>query len=342
MKFQDYYEVLGVKREASADEIKKAYRKLALKWHPDRHPPEERPRAEEKFKRISEAYEVLSDSDKRQRYDRFGQNWQQGQDFQPGPDDVRMSPEEFERRFGHAGFSEFFESLFGDQFASKFERRGASHQRFRHRGPDVRAELQLSIDDAIQGGKRRFEVPTLETCRLCGGVGFVNEHVCARCAGIGRVHGRKTIDVTIPSDVHDGMTMRLKGLGEPGEGGGENGDLYVTIVLVSGDAYRVKGADLEGDVPITPWEATLGARVEVETPGGRFALRIPPQTRAGAKLRMKGKGLSDGKGGHGDFLAVVRYALPTAMSDRQRELLAEMAAAGPSAVSGGARKGSNA
>jgi len=339
VKFQDYYEVLGLKRKASADEIKKAYRKLALKWHPDRHPPDARAGAEEAFKRISEAYEVLSDPEKRKRYDQFGQNWQQGQDFQPRPEDVRMSPEEFEQRFGRAGFSEFFEAVFGDQFGSRFERGDNSHRRFRHRGPDVRAELHLPVDDAIQGGKRRFEVPTLETCRRCGGVGFVDEHVCPSCAGVGRVHGKKTIDLTIPTDVHDGMTMRLKSLGEPGEGGGEPGDLYVTIRLASGDSYRLHGADLEGDVPITPWEGMLGARVEVDTPGGRFALRVAPQTLAGTKLRMKGKGLSDGKGGRGDFFAVIRYVLPATLSDRQRQLLAEMATAGPSDVSGGARKG---
>jgi DnaJ-class molecular chaperone len=342
VQFQDYYEVLGVARDAGADDIKRAYRKLALKWHPDRHKSEERDEAEKQFKRISEAYEVLSDSEKRQRYDRFGENWQHGQEFQPGPDDIRMSPEEFEQRFGRAGFSEFFESIFGDQFGATFERRGRTHRRFRHRGADVRAELPLSIEDAIRGGKRRYAVPTLETCRRCGGVGFVAEHVCPGCAGLGRVHGTKEIDLTVPHDVYDGLTMRLKGLGEPGDAaGGEPGDLFVTVRLVSGTAYRRNGHDVEGDVPLTPWEAFAGTHVQVETPGGRFHLRVPPRTAAGTKLRMRGKGLADGRGGRGDFYAVVRYALPPDLSQRQEELLQEMAGAGPAVVLGGARRGSS-
>jgi curved DNA-binding protein len=338
VKFQDYYEVLGVARSASADEIKQAYRALALKWHPDRHKPEERDQAEERFKRINEAYEVLSDPEKRGRYDQFGQNWQHGEEFRPRPEDVRMRPEDFEQRFGRGGFSDFFASMFGDQFGAGFETRGRTHRRFRHRGADVRAELALGIEDAIAGGKRRFEVPTLETCRTCGGVGFANEHVCPSCAGMGRVHGRKTIEVAIPSDVRDGMTMRLKGLGEPGETGGETGDLYVTIHLASGDSYRLRDGDVEADTPVAPWEAILGARVHVQTPAGLFALRIPPETRAGTRLRMRGKGFSDGRGGRTDFYAVVRYALPPGLTERQRELLRDAAGAGPTAVSGGARR----
>jgi curved DNA-binding protein len=339
VQFQDYYEVLGVGRDASAEDIKKAYRKLALKWHPDRHKPDDREKAEEQFKRINEAYEVLSDPEKRTRYDQFGRNWQQGQEFNPGPENVRMTPEEFERQFGRAGFSEFFETLFGDQLRGTFDRRGTTHRRFRQRGADVRAELRLTIEDAIRGGKRRFEVPTLETCRRCGGVGFIDEHVCPSCAGMGRVHGRKTIDLAIPDELRDGMTMRLKGLGEPGEEDGEQGDLYLTLRLVSDSMYRVSGNDVEGDVVVAPWEAVLGATVQVQTPTGLIALKSPPDTRAGARLRVRGKGLADGHGGRGDFFAVLRLALPPDLSARQRELLGEAANAGPSAVTGGARKG---
>jgi len=341
VQFQDYYEVLGVARDASADDVKKAYRKLALKWHPDRHKAEDREKAEAEFKRVNEAYEVLSDPEKRKRYDQFGQNWQHGQEFQPPPGESRMSREEFEQRFGRGGFSEFFETIFGDQFGQAFERGGATHARFRHRGADIRAEVALGVTDAMHGGKRRYEVPTTETCPRCGGVGFVGEHVCPTCAGVGRVHGSKTIDLTIPEDVRDGVTMRLKGLGQPGDGGGETGDLYLTVRLISDAVYRVQDADVEGDVPLAPWEGVLGARVEVETPGGRFALKIPPNTRAGTRLRMRGKGLSDGKGGRGDFYALVRYELPSTMNEAQLELLRQMADAGPSSVRGGARKESS-
>ena len=338
MEFQDYYEVLGVSRDASADDVKKAYRRLALKWHPDRHEAGAREEAEGRFKRISEAYEVLSDPEKRSRYDRFGEHWRQGQEFQPGPDDVRMSPEDFERQFGRGGFSEFFESVFGDQFGRGFERTRSTHARFRHRGADVRADLELGIGDAIRGGKQRFVVPTMETCRRCGGVGFVGEHVCPTCVGIGRVRGRKTIDVTIPPDVRNGMTMRLKGLGEPGEQEGASGDLLVTIRLVADDTFRLRGADVEGDVPLAPWEAMAGTHVQVETPHGPVKLKIPEGTRAGSRLRVRGKGLADDRGGRGDFYAVVRLELPSDLSPRQRELLEEIAKAGPSTVRGGARK----
>ena len=193
MKFQDYYEVLGVPRDASADDIKKAFRKLALKWHPDRHKEGEREHAEATFKGINEAYEVLSDPEKRKRYDQFGQNWQHGQEFNPGPEDVRMRPEDFERRFGRGGFSEFFESMFGDQFGSAFERRGGqAHRRFRHRGADVRAELGLTLEDSLRGGKRRFEVPTVQTCPRCGGVGFIDDHVCPTCARMSCAAGSRS------------------------------------------------------------------------------------------------------------------------------------------------------
>jgi curved DNA-binding protein len=339
VKFQDYYEVLGVPRNASAEDIKKAFRKLALKWHPDRHKEGEREQAEATFKGINEAYEVLSDPEKRKRYDQFGQNWQHGQEFNPGPENVHMRPEEFEQRFGRGGFSEFFEAMFGDQFGHAFDRRqGQTHRRFRHRGADVRAELGLTVEDAIRGGKRRFEVPTVQTCPRCGGVGFIDDHVCPTCAGMGRVRGSKAIDLTIPADVRDGMTMRLKALGEPGEEGGEPGDLYISIRLVSDDSYRVSGSDVDADVPLAPWEALAGAKVEVQTPAGRVVLKIPPDTRAGARLRMRGKGLSDGRSGRGDFYAVIRLVLPASLSERQRELIREAGAASPTTVSGGARK----
>ncbi|HZL98688.1 MAG TPA: DnaJ domain-containing protein, partial [Planctomycetota bacterium] len=179
MKFQDYYEVLGVPRAAGPEEIKKAYRKLALKWHPDRHKGASQKDAEERFKRISEAYEVLSDPEKRTRYDQFGQHWKHGQEFTPPPGaggrTRSMTPEEFEQLFGGSagGFSDFFTSLFGDQFRQASARGEGRHRRFRMRGADVQAELPLSVGEALAGGKRRFELPTTTPCPRCGGVGFL-------------------------------------------------------------------------------------------------------------------------------------------------------------------------
>ncbi|MEE8312495.1 MAG: J domain-containing protein [Candidatus Binatia bacterium] len=339
MKFQDYYEVLGVARDASADDVKKAYRKLAFKWHPDRSGGEDRERAEETFRRVNEANEVLSDPEKRERYDKFGENWEQGQEFQPPPGGGgrRMTPEEFEQAFGRSGFSDFFESMFGDQFGAAYQSHAGGHARFRHRGADVRAELALPVSAALAGGKNRFEVPTMSTCESCAGVGFVGEHVCPTCVGVGRLREQKVIDLEIPKGVRDGMTMRLKGLGHPGRGDADNGDLYLTIRLVSDETYTVRGDDLEAEVPVAPWEAVAGASVKVRTADGVVAVKVPPDTRAGARLRLRGKGLSKARGGRGDFYAVVRLVLPETLDDEQRELLRLLGEKGRVRVAGGAR-----
>jgi DnaJ-class molecular chaperone len=347
VEFQEYYGVLGVARDASADDIKKAYRKLALQWHPDRHSEDKRAEAETKFKRIAEAYEVLSDPDKRSRYDRFGEHWRQGEEFRAGEQGpgaggaqgTRMSREEFEEMFGGAGggFSDFFKYAFADDLRRQHASGARSHRRYRHRGADVRAELALPVSAAIAGGRSRFDVPATKTCARCGGVGFVGEHVCPVCVGVGRVHDRRTVDLTIPASIRDGMTMRLAGLGEAGEEGGENGDLLLSIRLAPDDVYRITGgADVEADVPVSPWEAELGAKVGVRTADGQVTVTIAPGTKPGARLRLRGKGFDNGEGSRGDFYAVVRLALPK-LTSRQAELLRELADAGSAVPAGGAR-----
>jgi DnaJ-class molecular chaperone len=345
VKFQDYYELLGVPRAASPDAIRKAYRKLALKWHPDRHKGKgvAQEEAEATFKRISEAYEVLSDPEKRERYDRFGQHWKHGQDFEPPPGTAggrRMSPEEFAELFGGqgSGFSDFFTSMFGDAFRqSAAGGAGGRHRRFRHRGSDLHAEFELTIGAALAGGKTRLQLPVTAACERCGGVGFLGERVCPVCVGVGSVHKQRTVDLSIPRAVRDGMTLRLAGLGEPGEDGGETGDLLLTLRLGSDRIYRRAGDDIEADVPVAPWEALAGARIDVRTPDGVVTLTVPAGTKAGQRLRLRGRGLADGRGGRGDFHAVIRLALPDDLSERQAELLRELAGTGPSAVTGGAR-----
>lgn len=330
MKFQDYYEVLGVARNASEDEIKKAYTKLALKWHPDRHQGADRAEAEAKFKQINEAKEVLLDPEKRKKYDRFGQNWEHGQEFQP-QGARRVSPEEFEQIFGEGGFSDFFASMFGDDMAERFSRRRPR----RLRGADVNAELQLPLSDVIAGGKRTFSLSTVTACPACDGQGeFEDGHVCPTCAGLGRVRGQKTVELSIPRNVGNGTKLRLRGLGEAGEHGGETGDLYLTLHLTSDSTYRVNGNDIEADLPIAPWEALDGAKVQVRTLDGTATLTVPPGTSSGSKLRMRGLGLIDNDGRRGDFYAVVRYALPENLNERQRELLRQLKGG---EVRGGAR-----
>jgi len=341
MKFQDYYAALGVPRGASPDEIKKAYRKLAMKWHPDRVRPEDKKEAEAKFKEINEAYEVLSDPEKRSKYDRFGEHWRHGQDFTPPPGADggarRMSAEEFESMFGGSGFSDFFRNIFGEEVRSRFGGAARGRRRGRMRGADVEAELRVGVGDALQGGRRSFQVGGTSPCPTCEGAGMIGERVCPTCTGRGLTERVRQVELTLPPDVRDGKRLRLRGLGEPGEGGGEAGDLYLVIRLDSDRVYRVNGNDVEADVPLAPWEALKGVKVDVRTVDGVVTVTIPPGTRSGLRLRLRGKGLPDGHSGRGDFYVVVRYALPEELTDRQRQLLDELGASGPAAVTGGAR-----
>lgn len=325
MDFRDYYETLGVARDADAEAVKKAYRRLALKHHPDRAPEGEREAAEARFKEISEAYEVLSDPEKRARYDRLGAAWREGDAAAPPPgqESYRMSREEFEDLFGGSGFSDFFRTHFGDRARQDFAGRRQRHGRFRHRGADVRAELPLDVSDALAGGRREFEVPARTTCPRCGGVGFVGEHVCPTCAGVGQVRERKRVDLKLPDHPRDGLVLRLAGLGEPGEGDAPAGDLHLTLRLRSDDRWTVEGADLLGEVEVAPWEALAGTQRDVRTARGTVTVRIPAETRAGKRLRLRGQGLGDGQGGQGDVLLTVRLALPDDLTPRQRELILE-------------------
>lgn len=327
MKFQDYYEVLGIPRDAPPDKIKKAYRKLALEWHPDRHQDEEKEAAEAKFKAITEAYEVLSDSEKRSRYDQFGEHWEHGQDFTPPAGEQTMGQEEFERAFG-GNFSDFFAQMFGQQYRDQFQGRAEHHPRYSFRGADVQAQLDIPLTAAIRGGTSSFEFPTSAPCPRCGGVGFVEDHVCPTCTGVGSVHDRKRIELKIPDDVRDGQVLRLGGLGQPGVQGGETGDLHLTLRLRPDGAYRLAGGNVEADVEVTPWDALTGTTVEVHTPGATVDAKVPPGTAAGTRLRLRGQGLGDGKGGRGDFFLVVRMALPERLTDRQRELILAAGGAG--------------
>jgi len=306
MQFQDYYTTLGVSRTASADEVKQAYRKLAKEWHPDKHPAEKRAEVEQKFSAISEAHEVLSDSEKRKRYDSFGAQWRQGQDFQPPPGGGggyhQVDPEEFARMFGGAGggggggFSDFFAQMFGDMFAGRGGG-GGGRQRVPPRGHDAEAEMAIDIGLALLGGKRSFVIE-----------------------GPG---GPRTIDLTIPKLSRDGQVMRLRGLG--GEGPGGAGDLLLRLRLEDDDVYRRRGGDIEADVVVAPWDLVDGTSVEVTVPGGTASARIPAGTRAGERLRLRGQGLPRVEGGEpGDLLLVVRLGLPEQLSDRQQELLREL------------------
>jgi curved DNA-binding protein len=334
VKFQDYYEVLGVDRAATPEQVKKAYRALALKWHPDRHPEGERAAAEERFKQLSEAYEVLSDGEKRAKYDRFGQHWQHGQEFRPedAPGGGRgMSREEFEQHFGGGGFSDFFRNLFGEDLRREYGAR-PRHPRYRFRGADVRADLHLALTDALAGGRRSLVVPGRASCPTCGGTGRLREHVCPACGGVGEVRRERQVELTIPAELRPGLVLRLRGLGEPGDGEGEAGDLHLVLHLDDDDTYRTIGDDLEVRVPVTPWEAEAGTKVDVRTGRGLVTATVPPGSRSGKRLRLRGQGLATAGGGRGDCLVRLELDLPPELTPRQRELLREL---GESARAGG-------
>jgi len=304
MEYKDYYALLGVEKSATQDEIKRAYRKLARKYHPDLNKEET---AEIKFKEIGEANEVLSDPEKRAAYDQVGQAYTPGQDFRPPPGwDAGF---EFSDRPGTEGageqdFSDFFESLFGDSYHQQRAERAKT--RFHARGQDHHAKVLIDLEDAINGAKRTIVLKVPELTE--------DGHLV--------VKDRK-LEVAIPKGVREGQHIRLKGQGAPGLGDGGTGDLYIEITFKSHPVYHVEGADLYLDLPVSPWEAALGGKVKVPTPGGVVDLNIPEGSKQGRKLRLKERGLPAKPSG--DLYVTLQIALPPADTPEAKKLYQSMA-----------------
>jgi curved DNA-binding protein len=288
MEFQDYYQTLGVKQAASDEEIKAAYRKLARKYHPDKN---KEAGAEDKFKAISEAYEVLHDKQKRAAYDnlRAGGGYRAGDSFRPPPGWQQQAPGGFEfRDFGGGdagGFSDFFESLFGGRGGA-----GPRAQRGPIRGNDVRATVEIDLRTAYAGGKQRL--------------------------GLRDASGERTLEVNIPAGILPGQVIRLGGQGEPGYSGAPPGDLLLEVQLRDDPQFKLHGRDIEVEVPLSPWEAALGAKVPVPTLGGAVELKIPAGSRSGRKLRLKGRGMP-GKN-PGDQIVSLAIQAPPADGDKAK------------------------
>src|SRR5260221_9022050 len=265
VKTKDYYEVLGVKRGAADDEVKKAYRKLARKFHPDLNPGDKT--AEEQFKQLQEAYDVLSEAENRKLYDQYGENWRA---VKAGAGVPPPGWEGAQRTAGGAppggfDFSDFdFSGVGGGgfDFGDLFGRAGRSARRS-NRGQDVEAELELSLEEAHRGGRRTLQLQAAETCPTCNGVGVKDNKPCPTCGGAGQVLRPKTIEVNIPAGVRDGSTIRLAGQGGAGGNGSQPGDLYLHIRLRPHPVFAVRGDDLEVEQPLSPWEAGLGTGLEV-------------------------------------------------------------------------------
>lgn len=345
MSKRDYYEVLGVERTATPDELKKAYRKLALQFHPDRNSDD--PAAEEKFKEASEAYAVLSDEGKRRQYDQFGHQAMGGAGG-------------FQGDFGNVG--DIFNDLFGDLFGAMGGRRQGRGQR----GADLRYTHTLDLEDVLTGEEAAIEIPRMlrcekcsgsgakpgtqpERCGRCGGTGqavfqqglfrisrpceacrgegSVVRTPCESCRGRGRIEGKKSLKVRVPAGVEDGMRLRVAGEGEAGLSGGPPGDLYVVMAVNEHPLFTREGADLGVEVPVLFTQAALGAEIDVPTLEGRVKLKIPEGTQSGKTFRLRGKGVpSVGAPGRGDLHVRIFVEVPSRLNARQRALLEQFAA----------------
>lgn len=303
MEYKDYYEIMGIKKDATQDEIKRSYRKLARKYHPDVSKEAD---AESKFKEVGEAYEVLKDPEKRASYDQLGSQWKSGQDFHPPPG--WDAGHEYSQGDGGGpdlgGFSDFFESLYGRDFhAAGGRQQGA--RGFRMRGEDHHAKVMVDLQDSYQGATRSI---TLQVSGL-------DDH--------GRVVTRpRTLNVKIPKGIRRGQQIRLAGQGGSGHGGSEAGDLYLEVDFNTHSHYAVEGADVYLDVPLAPWEAALGATVNIPTPAGKVDLKVPAGSQAGKKLRLKGRGIPARQAG--DLYVVLQITVPSPDNDEQRQVYEDM------------------
>jgi molecular chaperone DnaJ len=346
MSKRDYYEVLGVSRNASDSDLKKAYRRLAMKYHPDRNPGKE---AEQSFKEAKEAYEVLNDPKKRSAYDQFGHAGVDASAGFGGAGGV-----------GGGGFSDIFGDVFGDIFGGGTRAGG----RRVHRGADLRYDLSLTLEEAVAGKEVKIRIPSLVECQFCGGTGakpgtsaktcptcngagqvrmqqgffsiqqtcpqcrgagtIIEEH-CSHCRGAGRIREEKTLSVKVPAGVDTGDRIRLAGEGEPGERGGPSGDLYVQVMVEKHPIFTREDNNLFCEVPIGFVTAALGGELQVPTLGGKVVLKIPAGTQTGKMFRMRGKGVKPVRGGMtGDLICRVLVETPVNLTERQKELLREL------------------
>jgi curved DNA-binding protein len=335
VQYKDYYEILGVPRSASETEIKKAFRKLARQYHPD--VAKNKKQAEEKFKGVNEAYEVLGDPAKRKKYDELGPNWNAGAEFRPPPG-WRGAPggfagrgphgEDFEFHFGGTGFSDFFEQLFGSRgFGTRFGRGGNTMEEefATERGRDIEGDILVTLEEAMRGSVRAVSVRHGVPCEHCGGTGQRARHVCNVCGGTGQVARTETYQVKIPAGVIEGQRLRVAGRGEAGIGGGRAGDLLLRVRLAKHPDFEVEDHNLLYEAQVTPWEAVLGAQISVPTLTGQVNMKLPPGTHNGQKFRVRGRGLPQRGGGNGDLIVDTRIEVPTRVSESERKLWEQLA-----------------
>src|SRR5581483_8794273 len=311
MAKRDYYEILGVNRDASDEEIKKAYRKLAMKYHPDRNP--DKPKAEEQFKEVKEAYQILSDAGKRAAYDQYGH---------AGVDASAAGMGAGAAGAGFGGFADAFSDIFGDIFGAGRTRSNV------YRGADLRYNLEISLEEAARGTETRIRIPAMEQCDTCHGSGAkpgTEPVTCPACGGAGRLKRQKTLSVKIPAGVDEGDRIRLSGEGEAGVNGGPAGDLYVVIHIRPHEVFTREGSNLHCEMPVSFTRAALGGEIEIPTLDGYAKIKVPAETQTGKVFRLRGKGIKGVRSNtYGDLLCHVVVETPVNLTNRQKELLMEL------------------
>jgi molecular chaperone DnaJ len=326
---KNYYDILGVKRDASDKDIKQAYRRLARKYHPDVNPGDKS--AEAKFKEVNAAYEVLADKDKRQKYDQYGDQWQhadqfaqagrqqaQYRDFAGGGTTFHYTQDDI------GGLDSLFEEILGGA-------RGRGSRRYApRRGQDLESPVEVTLEEAYAGTSRTISLQTEEPCAVCGGSGRIQNVPCATCRGAGMVPRIKNLEVKIPAGVDNGSRVRIAGKGQPGAGG-PSGDLYLVISVRQHPAFERRGDNLHVEIPVPLTLAVLGGEAQVPTPKGNLALKIPPETQNGRVFRLAGQGMPHLGGTHrGDLMAKVDVVLPEKLSEKEKELFRKLKEIRPS------------
>jgi len=327
VEFKDYYRTLGVDKNADEKTIKSAYRRLARKYHPDVAKTKD---AGERFKEIGEAYEVLSDPQKRQRYDTLGPDWQRYAEAGPGA--AGGSRVNYSSDLGDLGdFSEFFRTVFGDLGGRRtgrgvgFDAEDLFGSRRPRRGQDVQANVEITLEEAFSGTRRTFSLDYDEPCPSCHGAGNVKGQPCATCHGGGWQRARRQVDVKVPAGVKSGQRVRVSG--EGAGGAGTRGDLYLAVTVSPHLLFERRADDIHVSVPITAPEAALGTTIEVPTLKGRVSMKIPPATSSGRVFRLPGYGMPRGKGGGaGDQFVTVKIVMPNDLTSAERELYAKLKA----------------
>jgi DnaJ-class molecular chaperone len=319
---RDFYQILGIPRTASADDIKKAYRRLARQLHPDLHSGTKKAEMEKKFKELNEANEVLSDPDKRKKYDQYGAQWEQADAFEKARSQAGGQGFSWQQTGGESGgeaFSDIFENLFSGRG------RAGAGRGFAIPGEDLETEVELTLREVLSGVTKRIHLREPTTCSTCQGTGALRGRTCPTCHGTGSTTESKTIEVKIPAGVQDGTRVRVAGKGQPGSNGGKQGDLYLHVIIEPDPIFRRQGSDIHVNVPIYPWEAALGAEIMAPTLTEPVKVKVPAGSKADSKLRLKGKGLPSATGGHGDLFLILHVVMPPSITPEEQVLFEQLA-----------------